>query len=137
MYMLKGDPAQLARARFGIHQSNEIIYESHKTIKLVSTITLQNQHNEAPPLDGPLALTVTFFFPIPIRCTAKNQYLYISKPSMDDLITFVLDISQSAGILRSHASICRITSEKRYATKPRTEFSFSVLKEKHGPQKKN
>ena len=137
MYILKGDPTPLAKARFGIHQSNEIVYESHRTIKLVSIITLQNQHNEAPPLEGPLVLNVTFYFPIPLRCPAKNSYLYISKPSMDDLITFILDISQSAGVLRSHATICRIISEKRYATKPRTEFSFSPLKEKHGPQKKN
>jgi len=125
VYVLGGDPVALARARYSI--DNRRIYDSQKSIKLLAGIGLRSQHNDQPLLSGPLHLDVTFFMRIPPN-SKRTTLLHQFKPDIDNLIKYLLDVSQSV-LFDDDCVISQITAIKQYDTKPRTEFTLRSIKD--------
>lgn len=124
VFIIPGDPTPLARPRFTAKK----IYDSQKNLKLVASLTLQQQNNNAPFLIGPLHLDVTFFMKTPLSTSAKHkQSLYgkphIFKADLDNLIKYVADICSNV-IYHDDCIIAAITARKIYSDKPRTEFTL-------------
>lgn len=99
-----------------------------KIKKLSPGITLQNQHNSAPFLTGPLHLYVTFYMQIPTSLSLKkkqnlNKSPHLIKPDLDNLIKFVNDVCNDI-LFADDAIVASITARKVYDSKPRTEFYF-------------
>jgi Holliday junction resolvase RusA-like endonuclease len=127
-YCIMGKPIPLDRPRF----SQGHVWDSQKKLKHSWGVQLQQQHQDRPLFsDVPLHLEVEFFLPFP-RVTVKKQMLmvnklHIARPDLSNLIKFVEDAS--TGILfLDDCIIASISSSKRYAEEPRTEFTFIEIK---------
>jgi Holliday junction resolvase RusA-like endonuclease len=131
-YTIEGPPVPLARPRLGrLHT-----YDSQKQIKYSAGIQLVQQHQGQPLFTGPLQLDVTFFMPIPerLRRQFKGQHQsnelahhpHCIKPDIDNLIKFLLDISNKTLVL-DDAQFSVINARKLYSMISRTEFTISRL----------
>lgn len=126
IYVIKGNPVALARARFG---NNKKVYDPQKNLKLISSIDLSCQHGDLPLFTKALHLDVTFFMPIPTCAKKRGQRLgelHIFTPDLSNLIKYIEDIS--TGVLYTDDRlIASISSKKVYDNNPRTEFTIREL----------
>jgi len=124
-YIIPGDPIPLARARYG----NRRVWDSQKEVKLISTISLVQQHNDNPFFEGPIHMDLIFYIGLPHnrRKPFKNQFDYhYYKPDLDNLIKYVADIAN--GILYyDDCIISAITAKKIYDYEPRTQITVREL----------
>lgn len=127
IYVIKGDPTPLARARAG----NRRVWDSQKQEKLVAGINLKHQHGSLPFYEGPLHLDVTFFMKIPEQISIRKRETYLHKyhvykPDTSNLLKFIEDIS--TGVLyNDDCLIASISTKKVYDSNPRTEFIITKL----------
>jgi Holliday junction resolvase RusA-like endonuclease len=89
VYIIKGDPTPLMRARI----SGKRMYDPQKNLKLIASIDIVSQHDDAPLMEGPLHLDITFFMePAKSISLKRRNALYgqthIFKPDLDNLIKF-------------------------------------------------
>lgn len=127
IFVIPGDPTPLARPRLSARK----IYDSQKNVKLVASLTLQQQQGDDPLLAGPLHLDITFFMKTPESISAKRRSLlygtqHIFKPDLSNLIKFYEDICSNV-VFHDDCVIAVITAKKVYDEKPRTEFSLRVI----------
>jgi len=124
-YVIKGDPVAMARARFGDGR----VYDSQKNVKVITTITLQSQHNDEPFFEGPLNLNLSFYLPIvsakKIRLNCKP---HTQAPDLDNLIKYIAGVA-SGVIYKDDRTICSIVARKYYSINPRTEIIVSEIEE--------
>jgi Holliday junction resolvase RusA-like endonuclease len=78
----------------------------------------------APPLEGPISLTVTFLLPLPKRASRK---LPCVRPDVDKLLRSVLDGMTSGGAYQDDGQVTDVSVEKRYASVPMTCLSWTVI----------
>lgn len=123
MYIIKGEPAALARTRLNVDQGR--VYDSQKSLKFLAGVCLRSQHDDQPLLTGPLHLQVTFFMDIPPTSKRKSAY-HIYKPDLDNLIKFVCDVSNGI-IFTDDCLVAKITATKIYDKNPRTEFTLHKI----------
>ena len=75
----------------------------------------------ATPLDCPIRLMVSLYFPRPARLTRKSSpegaIPYTSKPDADNALKAIMDALTDAGMWRDDALIYSATVEKFYASK--------------------
>lgn len=110
-----GDPAPQGSKR---HVGHGVMIESSKRVKpwreAVAAAAFAAR-NGSPPLDGPLALTVTFWLPKPAslsrRVTALGPF---RKPDIDKLLRSTLDAMTTSGVIADDARIVRLLAEKRF-----------------------
>lgn len=128
-YRLDGDPTPLARAR--VNYQTKRMYDSQSQLKLITGITLRQQHGDEPLLEGPLLLVATFYMPMPgkissqRRDTLQDQYDHF-KPDLDNLVKYILDCAN--GILyRDDALIVSISAKKQYDVTPHTKFTLMEI----------
>ncbi len=124
-YVIHGEPVPLARARFGDGR----VYDSQKNLKLITTITLQSQHDDAPFFEGPISLNLSFYLPIISAKKIKlNCKPHTQAPDLDNLIKYIADVA--SGILyKDDRTICSIVARKYYSTNPRTEIILREIEE--------
>ena len=89
-YIIPGLPIAWRRAGYGGH-----FYDTQKGQKLVSGISMKQQHANRPQFTGPLELIITFFFPLPKISKPKQALLsgnwFTNRPDGDNLEKFILD----------------------------------------------
>jgi Holliday junction resolvase RusA-like endonuclease len=118
-YVIPGDPAVLARV-FWVGRA----LEEQKHVKMNTINTLENIHNDAPLLTGPLHLHAVFYMPT----LKKSPEFHTSKPHLSQLVRFIEDIC--VGILyKDECLIVSMCTEKRYDDEPRTEFTLESINE--------
>jgi len=110
-----GSPAPQGSKR---HVGHGVMIESSKRVKpwreAVAAAAFAAR-NGAPPLDGPLALTVTFWLPKPASLSKRVTSLGpFRKPDIDKLLRSTLDAMTTAGAIADDARIVRIIAEKRF-----------------------
>lgn len=129
VYVLPGDPVPLLRARFSKYSGS--VYNSQKTRQIVDQINLQEQHSGQSYFEGQLQVHITFFMPIPQTMSMKRKAImpgryHTSKPDIDNLLKYYLDISTSV-LFKNDAIISKVTAQKVYDINPRTEFTVSNI----------
>ena len=130
VYTLAGDPTPLARPRFGGRYNNVHIYDSQAHTKMVTGITLKNQHGDRAAYVGPLEMICTFYFPMSKpygKKKHKDNAWHTFVPDLSNLIKFIEDVCQDVGLFKNDSQIARIVAEKRYAANTYTEFYFNEL----------
>lgn len=90
------------------------IYDHNKNLKpwREAVIHYAREHYQGPPLDGPLELQVTFWFPRP-KSAKRNARYKTTAPDLDKLCRGLGDALEIAGTIASDARIVRWTAEKR------------------------
>ncbi len=125
-FVIIGDPVPWQRARISAYGN---IFNAQKSQRLVTTIQLEDQYNEANLMSGPLKLDITFYMRIPRSRIKQIQYpnrYHTTIGDLDNYVKFICDAAQ--GILYSNdATISVINAKKVYDKKPRTEFTISSL----------
>jgi len=125
IYIIPGDPIPLARARYG----NRRVWDSQKETKLISSISLNRQHDTNPLFTGPLHMDLIFFIELPHnrRKPYKNQFDYhYYKPDLDNLIKYCCDISNKI-LYDDDCVVASITAKKIYDYEPRTQITIREL----------
>lgn len=122
-YILSGDPIPLTRIKFGDGR----FWDSKKSCKIASKITLQSQHDDKPLFSGPLHLNISFYFPFLYKKKIRqSDELHSVKPDLDSLIKYITEIAE--GILyEDDKSIACLIARKYFSTNPRTEIILSEL----------
>lgn len=124
-YLIPGKPIPLARARYG--NTHNKMWDSQKAIKNAASIVLLNGHNTRPFFEGPLHIDIDFYFPRAAKNPPPENSFMHYKPDIDNLIKFVLDISN--GILfHDDSCISSITATKRYSADPRTHIHIIEIR---------
>jgi Holliday junction resolvase RusA-like endonuclease len=127
-YCILGKPIPLERPRF----SQGHVWDSQKQLKHSWGVQLQQQHKDRPIFSGvALHLDINFYMCFP-RVTVKKQLemenqIHITRPDLSNLLKFAEDAATGI-ILDDDCIIASITSTKRYASQPRTEFTFIEIK---------
>lgn len=132
IYTIHGDPIALARAVIG-GRFKKHLYNSQLNAQLITGITLKNQHGDLPTFDGPLKLQVIYYIQIPPRNGRKKQPLdyHESPPDNSNLVKFLEDVCQKAGIIKNDCRIAWLDSVKVWDYNPRLEFTLVELPRKH------
>jgi Holliday junction resolvase RusA-like endonuclease len=127
-YILEGDPTPLFRAKPNYNKKR--MYDSQKQNKLVTGITLANQHSNRPQFEGPVSLEVVFFMPVPQTRLREKKKLYgtyhFVRPDTTNLLKYIEDAANTI-LYKDDCIIAKIIAEKIYG-EPRTEFTITSLK---------
>lgn len=122
-YTLLGTPLPMARPRF----SHGRVFYPQKKEKLAYGLMIKKQHGNKVH-EIPIALTLTFFMPIPKSYSKKKRDLimrgelyHIKKPDIDNLTAFILNCMTGI-VYKDDAQVYSITAEKKFSDNPRTEI---------------
>ncbi len=125
-YVIPGNPIPWKRAG----HANGTFYDQQKHQKLGTGLYISNQHGDRSPFEGPLELTIVFYFPMPKSWRFKAEEMegtpHFIKPDSDNLQKYVLD-TISGLTYHDDCIVSEIHSYKAYSTNPRTEFTLSQI----------
>jgi len=128
VYTIPGEPIPLLRPRF----SGRHVYDSQTHAKTAAAIYLIAQHGNKPKFAGPLHFAVEFWMKAPkdrrkLRTDLFGEFM-TSRPDLSNLLKFVEDVSQNAGIFSDDCIIADIKARKRYGPEPKTVFIITEMK---------
>jgi len=133
-YTLKGEPEALVFKRYDDAPG----WSNHKESRLLTTITLESQHNDRPIIYGPIKLHATFYFHTPSSARshtrANDGDWYTKRPSIFFLLNF-LEHSAMGIIFADTAQIVDMTCSKVFEKEARTVFTITELHEKKDSKK--
>jgi Holliday junction resolvase RusA-like endonuclease len=122
IYNIPGKPVALARPR----HSGTQVYDSQKREKSNAAIWLAHQHNDRPFLEGPLELTIVFYFEPPKKGRSMTGKLHRGRPDLDNCIKYVCDVANKI-LYNDDSEIAVINAIKLYSGLPRTEFKLAKI----------
>ena len=128
IYKIMGNPIPLQRPRTSFVR--RIVYDPQRKDKEDTITQIKLQHKKKPTYDGPLYLDITFYMQPPASMSYKKKcFLYkmphFKKPDLSNLIKWVEDCMEQAGILANDSRIFSINAKKIYDEYPRTEFTLT------------
>ena len=121
IYTIDGIPVPLKRPRFSAGH----VWNSQKQLFMIYGICLKEQHNDLPLYEGPLSLSITFYFPKNKKQT--NSYWHTFRPDLSNLIKLIEDTAQGV-LYKEDCIISEIHAKKVYDNDTRTEFTITELK---------
>lgn len=124
VYIIPGKPIPLQRPRYSMAH----IYDAQKREKYIAAIHVANCHGDLPAYTGMLVLNIDFYFPTPSKNKKLEGDFHSGKPDLDNLVKWVCDVAQNAGIYKNDSCISQIVATKLYAKEPRTEFTIKKIK---------
>lgn len=127
----KGQPRPRAFARGG----HAAVYDPGTAEGWKSQIAEAFRFHRPPtPIEGPVSVTLKFFFPRPGRLRKKKsppgEIWHTAKPDVDNLAKSVFDALQQIGMFRDDSQIFECAISKVYATiggKPGMEITIEEL----------
>jgi Holliday junction resolvase RusA-like endonuclease len=130
---LPGNPIPMARSRTYRVKGKSITYNPQKKEKTFAQLVAKSQVHSL--MEGPIKMYIRFFMPIPKSTSKKTQekmkseiVFHCSKPDIDNLIKFVLDVLNNIGY-KDDSQIVSLTTEKFYSPIPRTELWFNSVED--------
>ena len=125
MYVIKGNPIPLARARV----SKGVFYDPQSDLKEAFAWEYK-LHPGAKCYSGALKLTVTFYMAIPKMSAIKKEKTigthHAKRPDLSNMIKFLEDAIMGLAYM-DDAFISVIEAYKVYDLCPRTEFTIEEL----------
>lgn len=122
IYMVEGQPIPQRRTRWSGHH----MYDEQKEDKERIGNLLAEQHGILSPYAGPLSVRFSFFMRIP-RILKKKSPWHTSRPDLDNLVKFYLDICVNEGIIKDDSQVCELYIVKQFNRDCRTEFTIQEL----------
>lgn len=120
-YIITGDPLPIPTPRATMTCK---MWDEKKQLKLLRLMQIQNQHQDAPKLQGPLNLDVTFFFRTANRGELEKWHTY--RPRLSDLVKFAEEIATGIA-LDDECYIASITAHKFYDIMSKTKLTLTQL----------
>jgi len=125
-YVIPGPPIPWKRAG----HANGTFYDQQKHQKLGTSLYISNWHANRVPFEGPLELTIVFYFPMPKSWRNKTKEMKFTphyiKPDCDNAIKYVTDVA-TAITYHDDCLISETHAYKTYDEVPRTEFTLSEI----------
>jgi crossover junction endodeoxyribonuclease RusA len=112
-----GEPVPQGSKRAIVHRTTQkpVVIESAgarlKSWRQAVVDEARRALHDAPPLEGPVTVFITFFLRMPKR---PRHALPITRPDADKLARSCLDALQAAGMFRDDAQVTSLTVKKRY-----------------------
>jgi len=126
-YVLKGDPIPLARCRVSRYTGHLRVFDPQKELKLVSQLTLKNQHGNRPLFKGPVHVDANFYFHIPkTHKKTRPGFYHVVRPDVDNLAKMLLDVGWHI-LFADDCVVSELFCRKLYDDEPRTEFIIYQL----------
>jgi Holliday junction resolvase RusA-like endonuclease len=86
------------------------------------------KHRPAQPLDGPLALSVAFFYAHTRESRRDGETTFkATRPDLDGVCKHFIDTMQGAGFFHDDGQIARLELEKWHAIAPRIQVTIDTL----------
>ena len=124
-FTVLGTPIPKGRPRLGRKSS---VYTPKRTRVAEDSFKLQaskHEPDELIPIDVPVSLTLTFYFPFPKKQIHTDKH--IEKIDLDNLIKLCLD-SMNGRFFADDRQVFQIIATKLYTlTKPKTEITLTTL----------
>ena len=76
----------------------------------------------------PLHVDIVFYMQRPKASKYKNLKWHTTRPDCDNMEKPLLDICKSI-VFKDDSIVCSVSKKKVYSELPRTEFSFTILKD--------
>lgn len=137
-FFFEGPPIPKARHRSRIAGRHVISYdpqdiEKRKTKRYVLNEINENSYDKI--LDGPIAISVTNYIPIPKSLSQKKkdslEGTYCSKrPDVDNYVKWIFDVLNELAYT-DDGQIAHLLSKKIYSKSPRMEVQITKLAETH------
>ena len=126
-YTLLGKPIPLARPRH--NTTTNRTYDSQLPEKNSAILQLKSQHISKKPYTSKLKIMIIFFFEIPKskRKTISIGSYHLSKPDIDNLCKFTLDVLVDSQIIKTDALVSHLTACKVYSEDPCTKIFIREL----------
>jgi Holliday junction resolvase RusA-like endonuclease len=132
-FTVEGEPVAKGRPRFSRRGQHVVAYTPGKTIdyELHVKDAAMRAMGSSEPLDGPVALSVRVFVPIPAswskkRQEAANNQFVVKKPDGDNYLKAVMDACN--GVLYvDDSQVADFHCSKKYSTFPRVEVTLVEL----------
>lgn len=124
---LESLPESKKRHRAGIRDGRVVTYDPQKADKIKTKWLLAAQLRDAGvlrPLEGPIAISVTSYFPQPKSWSKKRKEREVwktSKPDFDNIDKFYCDVLNGIA-WKDDAQVVQSWSEKKYSDKPGVEI---------------
>src|SRR5690348_1502476 len=108
-YIILGDPTPLGKIR----DDHRRTYDQQHKNKAHCIRTIANQHQDQPPITGPIHIDIHFYMPLPQKGTSKLDMPHDGRPNLTDMVTYIERCAK--GILYpNNCIIASITTTKRY-----------------------
>lgn len=114
-FTVPGAPRGKGRPRFFRRGPGIGTFTDDKTAAYENLVALAaaQAHGGAEPLDGPLAVSLTFVLPRP-KSAPKRVTMPATKPDLDNLVKAVLDGCNQAGVWADDSRVVVLTAHKVY-----------------------
>lgn len=127
-YIIEGTPIALQRARLSQHS----VWDPQKQEKVLTSISLESQHNNQSLFEGPLHIDFLFYFAIPKGSSKKKRlslqgYPHVFKPDIDNCIKFYCDVSSDL-LYHDDCIISSLSAKKLYDKTARVEMIITELR---------
>lgn len=121
-FKVLGTPAPQGSKRAFVVKGRAVLTEDSKKTKpwRDSVATAAQDAMEGLPIDGPVAVTITFYFARPK--SVRRPYPSVA-PDIDKLERTILDGLQAGGVITDDARVVDLTAKKRYADTPSADIT--------------
>ena len=124
--------SQGAGKRMVIRNGKPMFFKDKRAVAAESTLTaLCLPHKPEKPLEGPLRLSVHYFFPFrksePKATIERGWDYHTTRPDLSNLIKMLEDVMTRCGFCLDDAQICDLSVSKRRGPKPAIAISITQL----------
>ena len=121
---LSGKPIAAARPRIG----RRGVYDPQSKAKRIDRERIREQFADFQPLEGPLQLSIEFFFALPQATPKKYRYIqyHTKKSDIDNLVKHILD-SMNGVVFQDDAQASILMAAKYYS--PGNPYTSIEIKE--------
>lgn len=119
-FFVPGIPAPQGSKQAFVRGTRAVLVEMSKALprwRAAVTAAARAAH-QGPPLDGPLAVWITFYLPRPKSVPARRRPYPTVTPDLDKLARAVLDGITDARLWTDDARVVDLTITKRYQDPP-------------------
>ena len=135
-FTVYGVPVAKGRPRFARRGKFVQSYTPEKTVNYENLVKLSyaEKYGGEEPLQGPIEMVLTAYFPIPKSVSKKKhaelaseQEWHIKLPDTDNCVKSVMDSIQHIAF-ENDSHVCSIIAKKLYSDKPRVEVILRELR---------
>jgi len=120
--VLAVDPMPMPRPKVTTRGKHAHAYMPKKAREYIDNCaTIMGAHWRQPPMEGPVAVYVTFVHARPVRLLRKRdpsgRIWKDTRPDIDNLVKAVLDAAQGAGVLGDDGQVVLVEARDMYGEK--------------------
>ena len=124
IYRIDGPPIPLARPRWSNRMQRMYSDQEEDRDRVIEIVA--EQHGARPIITTPLHVELHFYMKFPEQRRGNKKW-HVSRPDIDNLVKWVLDICVKVGMIKDDSQVCSLSARKIYDMETRTEFILREL----------